>query len=204
MEKTFSFLNLSDKQKIAVFDAVVLYANGEKCEVDDVTAKLAFDAITKQIDDCRKIIEANNHLREIRRACGKKGGAPRGNKNALKKNRPPSDTPHLSEDTPKNQKPKVMRFIPPTIEEVKAYCQEKGYMIEAENFCDFYQSKGWKVGTSQMKDWKAAVRQWMRRDSRTAQDTETLKTLRGYAQVANAFAQKRENGTVPPNIWDDM
>lgn len=103
MEKTFSFLNLSDRQKIAVFDAVLLYANGEKCEIDDVTAKLAFDAITKQIDDCRKIIEANNHLRETRRECGKKGGAPRGNKNALKKNRPPSDTPPYQKTPPRTK-----------------------------------------------------------------------------------------------------
>ncbi|WP_373804335.1 DUF4373 domain-containing protein [Bacteroides heparinolyticus] len=51
-------------------------------------------------------------------------------------------------------------FVPPTIEEVKAYIQEKGYPVDAERFIDFYTSKGWMVGKNKMKDWKAAVRTW--------------------------------------------
>jgi len=52
------------------------------------------------------------------------------------------------------------RFSPPTVEEVQAYIDEKGYNVNAEMFIDFYQSKGWVVGKSPMKDWKAAVRTW--------------------------------------------
>lgn len=56
------------------------------------------------------------------------------------------------------------RFFPPTVEEVKAYCEKRGNGIDAEQFFDFYASKGWKVGNSPMKDWKAAVRTWERRE----------------------------------------
>ena len=56
-------------------------------------------------------------------------------------------------------------FVPPTIEEVKGYCQEKGYDVDPEQFVDFYQSKGWKIGKSPMKDWQAAVRTWVKRDN---------------------------------------
>lgn len=66
----------------------------------------------------------------------------------------------LAEDS-KNKTKK--RFIPPTVEEVAAYINEKGYHINAEEFVDFYQSKGWKVGKDKMSDWKAAVRNWERR-----------------------------------------
>lgn len=59
-------------------------------------------------------------------------------------------------------KEKTSRFLPPTLEEVKVYCQEKGYGIDAERFVDFYSSKGWYVGKNKMKDWKAAVRNWAR------------------------------------------
>lgn len=58
------------------------------------------------------------------------------------------------------------KFTPPTVEEVKSYCQERGNSVDPEAFCDFYTSKGWKVGKNPMKDWKAAVRTWEKRDRR--------------------------------------
>ena len=61
------------------------------------------------------------------------------------------------------QKPsKSTRFIPPTTDEIKAYCSETGRNVDAERFVDFYSSKGWMVGKNKMKDWKAAVRNWER------------------------------------------
>ena len=56
-------------------------------------------------------------------------------------------------------------FVPPTIEEVRAYCLENGYDVDPEQFVDFYQSKGWKIGKSPMKDWEAAIRTWVKRDN---------------------------------------
>ena len=53
-------------------------------------------------------------------------------------------------------------FIPPTVEEVQAYCQERNNKVDAQTFVDFYSSKGWMVGKNKMKDWKAAVRTWER------------------------------------------
>jgi len=57
---------------------------------------------------------------------------------------------------------KRKRFSPPTVEEVKAYCLERGNGVNAERFCDYYTANGWKVGKNPMKDWKAAVRTWER------------------------------------------
>lgn len=54
----------------------------------------------------------------------------------------------------------AQRFIPPTVEEVKKYCEERNNGIDANTFVDFYASKGWYVGKNKMKDWKAAVRTW--------------------------------------------
>ena len=56
-------------------------------------------------------------------------------------------------------------FKPPSPTEVEEYANEKSLDIDAEYFCDFYQSKGWKVGKDPMKDWRAAVRNWARRDN---------------------------------------
>lgn len=59
---------------------------------------------------------------------------------------------------------KRSRFTPPTTEEIQAYCTEKHYNVNPEHFIDYYESNGWKVGRNSMKDWKAAVRNWDRRD----------------------------------------
>ena len=56
--------------------------------------------------------------------------------------------------------PTRSRFTPPTVDQVRAYCTEKGYTLDADRFVDYYTSNGWKVGKNPMKDWKAAVRTW--------------------------------------------
>ena len=57
---------------------------------------------------------------------------------------------------------KAKRFSPPSLEEVKAYCSERGNGIDAQHFIDYYTANGWKVGKNPMKDWKATVRTWER------------------------------------------
>lgn len=60
--------------------------------------------------------------------------------------------------------PKTKRFTPPTLDEVKDYCFERGNNVDAEKWYDYYSSNGWKVGKNPMKDWRAAVRTWERSD----------------------------------------
>lgn len=55
---------------------------------------------------------------------------------------------------------KSVAFAPPTLEEVKNYCQERNNGVNPDKWHDFYSSKGWMVGKNKMKDWKAAVRTW--------------------------------------------
>lgn len=56
------------------------------------------------------------------------------------------------------------RFSPPSVDDVRAYCAENGYSVDPERFVDFYKSNGWMVGKNHMKDWKAAVRSWERKE----------------------------------------
>lgn len=76
-----------------------------------------------------------------------------------------SETDKNREDKNKNNNSSRKRFTPPTLEEIKGYATEKGYThFNAEAFEAYYASKGWLVGKSPMKDWKAAVRGWVSRD----------------------------------------
>lgn len=71
-----------------------------------------------------------------------------------------------NEKNEKNEKKKdICRFAPPTVEEIKSYCLERKNLVDAERFHDFYESKGWLVGKTKMKDWKAAVRTWEKNDT---------------------------------------
>jgi predicted phage replisome organizer len=55
-------------------------------------------------------------------------------------------------------------FSPPTVDEVRQYCRERGNGVDAERFVDYYSSNGWMVGKNKMKNWQAAVRTWEKRD----------------------------------------
>lgn len=66
---------------------------------------------------------------------------------------------------------KAARFRAPSPAEVAEYAQQfaadKGLDLTAldfdpERFVDFYAQKGWMIGRSHMKDWKATVRNWVR------------------------------------------
>lgn len=62
----------------------------------------------------------------------------------------------------------------PTVEEVKAYCDERQNGINPEHFVDFYESKGWRVGNQPMKDWKASVRTWEQKSQTPAHSNSYL------------------------------
>ena len=68
-------------------------------------------------------------------------------------------SPLPGETAPKASRKK---FAKPTVEEVEAYCMERGNAVDARTFWDFYESKGWMIGRNPMKDWRAAVRTWER------------------------------------------
>lgn len=70
------------------------------------------------------------------------------------------------------------RFIKPTIEEIRDYCNERNNGIDAQKFYDFYESKGWLIGKNKMKDWKAAIRTWERKDKEENQKHTVTKSER--------------------------
>lgn len=80
--------------------------------------------------------------------------------------KPPQVIKDLTNNRPSKENathPTPQRFVAPSEDQVAAYARERGFQIDAGAFVDFYASKGWKVGRSPMKDWKAAVRNWARR-----------------------------------------
>ena len=69
-----------------------------------------------------------------------------------------------SEIDPKKEKRKSNRFAQPSVDDVRAYCLERGNNIDPDKFVDYYTGNGWMIGRNKMKDWRAAVRSWERND----------------------------------------
>jgi predicted phage replisome organizer len=95
-------------------------------------------------------------------------------------------------------KAKSKRFIPPSIDEVQKYCKQRNNNVDPEQFIDFYESKGWMVGKNKMKDWKAAVRTWEKRENSTSQQAKAKPTnkftdfpQREYSQSQQAEIERK-------------
>lgn len=81
------------------------------------------------------------------------------NKLKLKLNKNNKDMSMAAEAAEPNPKKRNI-FVVPSLDDVTAYCLERGNKVDPEKFIDFYASKGWYVGKNKMKDWQAAVRTW--------------------------------------------
>lgn len=70
---------------------------------------------------------------------------------------------YISKDIYKKETHKY--FTKPTITELQDYINDNNFNVDADRFIDYYESNGWKVGKSSMKDWKATVRNWNRKET---------------------------------------
>ena len=152
------------EQQGIVYNAIYGYAlDGVEPELNGI-AKAIFLLVKPQIDANNSRYENGKKGAEY----GKKGGRPKKENPKETPSEPqenPKETPNenVNENVNENDKKENIKrktFCRPTIEEVKAYCKERKNSVDAEKFCDFYESKGWKVGKESMKDWKASVRTW--------------------------------------------
>lgn len=95
-------------------------------------------------------------------------------------------------------KSKAKRFTPPTLEDVIAYCNERGNSVDAQHFIDHYTSNGWLVGKNKMKDWKAAIRTWERNGYSSSKPATTYKSntkaqeLNDFYDVASTWAESED------------
>lgn len=109
---------------------------------------------------------------------------------------------------------KHSRFIPPSLEEIHEYCNERGNNVDPQAFMDFYESKGWYVGKNKMKDWKAAVRTWERNNTngfqngynnRGSRSSTAEKLDNDYDMMKNwANSEHREEFTYPSYDPNDI
>lgn len=96
---------------------------------------------------------------------------------------------------------KRKRFEKPSISDIEQYCIERNNNVNAEQFFDHYESNGWKVGKNSMKDWKAAVRTWERREYRKPNYKKNSKedAINVVKELMNEYANEQSedsNGAI--------
>jgi len=88
-----------------------------------------------------------------------------------------------------NKKNTKKVFKKPSVEELKSYCQEKCLSVDCEYFFYHYEANGWKVGKAPMRDWKATLKNWHRRQGK-------FKTGTSQKQIKD-----KEFKSSPPPEW---
>ena len=157
---------MDDPVKLEVLEAIIAYGlDGVEPTLSSPFSRSVFAAVKPNLDSSRESV-----------LNGKRGGRPKKTPPGPDSAKPPfekseSKRKEIEKNKNKNvnmnkkgiradKPPAHTRFIPPTVEEVMAYCQERKNQVDPEKFVAFYESKGWMVGKNKMKDWKAAVRTW--------------------------------------------
>lgn len=163
---------LSDEERGKLFLALLDYSEYGAVPAFNGALQMAFAFIRTALDRDADAWEAK---REKRREAGSIGGKQRvanqANATFAKQNQAnqavpvpvPVPAPVPVRESKASKPPRAPRFTPPSVEEVKAYCQERRNGVDAQRFVDFYEANGWTQGRGKtIKDWRAAVRTWER------------------------------------------
>lgn len=171
-----SLAPFSNEEIGRIVKAMLTYAATGEVPQFDGNERFIWPTLKAQID---RDEAAYQERCEKNRANGAKGGRPPKKQTVILETEGFSEKPKKAKEKEKEKEKEKKKendsieadkpptrhlFSPPSVEEVQAYCVEKGYNVDPERFVDYYTSNGWKVGRNPMKDWKAAVRSWERKE----------------------------------------
>lgn len=175
---------LPDEEQLILFKRMFRYERGEEYKITcSRSLEKLWDFVKKKLDEAEA---SSERIRQKRSQGGKtRQNQLRTAKDSLRELRTPEINEGLlgikenvnvnvnvKENVNVNSKEstKEKRFIPPTVDEIEQFILDSGYSVDAEAFHDFYSMKNWMIGKNKMKDWKAAVRLWHRRNAKPVND----------------------------------
>ena len=186
---------LSDSERLQLYDAILDYSQTGEVPEFSGTLGVVWDYIQPTLDEDNARYEATREKRAKAGALGgsakarnaERDGADLANlanasdgkqeeaeeanltnlANSIQSNSIQSNSVQFNSVTGDRaaKPPAHTRFSPPSVQEIEEYCTEKGFLLDAERFVDYYASIGWRVGKNPMKDWRAAVRTWVKKDT---------------------------------------
>lgn len=164
---------LSDAECGRLFKACIVYDKTGVTPELRGNEKFVFPGIRAQIDRDKE---------SYQKKC-EQNKANRSSTTVNDRQRPSTKSTKEKEKKKENNKERITNVIPkkdfpPSVDEVAAYCRERNNGIDAESFVDYYAARGWMIGKTKMKDWKAAVRTWEKK-----RQDEQPKEVNRYADL---------------------
>lgn len=164
--------DLPDEERLLLYDAVFDFGFGNEVQELPPLLKSLFGLIVPTL-------ERSIRFEEKQRRNGAKGGRPSktqakaketqdtfGENLAVASDLAVADAVAVGKAKP----PRAARFTPPSLEEVTAYCRERGNGVDAQVFIDHYTANGWMRGKSKIRDWRACVRTWEKNNEKGSRD----------------------------------
>lgn len=175
--------DLPDEDRLKCFDAIAAYALDEEEIPVEGIAKSILVLTKPTLDSSRKKAESGS-AGASKREANRKQTASKPQANEKQRAREIEIEKEIEIDIEK-ENIKRKSFSPPTLEEVRAYCQERKNGIDPQRFIDYYAARGWELKQGQkVKDWQACVRTWERSTEkpkeRPAASDADLKRMMGY------------------------
>ena len=167
------FNKLPDEIAGKLIKHIFAYVNDEDPIASDLLLEIAFEPIKLQLK--RDLRKYDDYI-DKQRLNGAKGGRP-SKPTETQITQPFFQEPKKADNVTANHNDNATNkkgFVKPTIEEVNNYMKEIEYKGDAEYFINHYQSNGWVVGRSKMKDWKSTVRNWKKNDKNFGKQTEQI------------------------------
>jgi hypothetical protein len=171
---------LDAELQAVVYSAIFEYAlNFNEVELKGV-AKTVFTLIKPQLDANQKRFE-NGNKPKVKQVISKQEAKPKQETSKVEANVNVNDNvnANVNDNENVNVNAKVSRshFRAPTYEEVFEFMKSKNALAgnvwadakvitEAKAFFNHYESNGWMVGKNKMKNWEAAIRNWMNNNSK--------------------------------------
>lgn len=138
----------------------------------EIVFSLLRDDVETSLARFEKTVERNQRIAAQRRlvTTGNQSSPPVTNQTELNRTEP--NRAELNQKNMADKPPRAARFAPPSLDDVREYCRERGNVVDPERWLAYYESVGWRVGKNPMKDWKAAVRTWERRGTNFGRNTD--------------------------------
>ena len=180
---------LNDADRLACYDAIAKYGLDGVADAEGVPAavlalvKPILDANNRKVESGRKGGEANNKQSEAKpkqiEASKKQSEAKGKQTEANGKLNEKCEMRNVKGEIKKDST--RAREKPPTVEEVRSYCQERNNSVDPQRFVDYYEPQKWRKANGQpVADWKACVRTWEKGETKTSPRPKSFQNQRVY------------------------
>lgn len=155
---------------------------------DGVKVDLTGEHLQAIENNCKQMYANENNCKQLQ-----------ANVPVIQSNRNPIQSYSLCETEKTNaSKRKQKKFVPPTLDEVKAYIAEKGYHVDAETFYQFYNVDQWiDSNGNPVKSWKQKLITWESKDKNKDKGTQKKKQY----TTAEEYTPQKPKITNTSDVW---